>query len=40
MDAQTACTIQHHGLGDWNGEEFAREGHGWVEQLPPYNART
>jgi len=34
MDAQTARTIQYHGLGDRNGEEFAREGPGWVEQLP------
>ena len=37
MDAQTAHTIQHHGLlGDRNceGEEFACEGHGWMEQLP------
>jgi hypothetical protein len=35
MDVQTARTIQHHyGLWDWNGEEFACEGRGWVEQLP------
>ena len=39
MDAQTARTIQHHGLGDWNGEEFACEGRGWVEQFRPYNTR-
>jgi hypothetical protein len=37
MGVQTAHTIQHHGLlGDRNyeGEEFACEGRGWVEQLP------
>ena len=34
MDVQTARTIQHHGLRDRNGEEFACEGRGWVEQLP------
>jgi hypothetical protein len=34
MDAQTARTIQRHGLGAWNGEDFARERRGWVEQLP------
>ena len=34
MGGKTVRTIQRHGLGARNGEEFSSEGGGWVEQLP------